>query len=75
MFEFGVVTQFDKSSAYKPIRRVGFFSFDGDKTDGEELLTGVGVQRANLRIEVQRDDFDVAPIKTGSFTYMYPFSV
>ena len=74
VFEFSVVTQFDTGSACKPIGRIGFFSFDGDKTDGEELLIGVGVQRANLRFEVQRYDFDVAPINTVSFTYMYPFS-
>ena len=74
VFEFSVVTQFDTGSAYKPIGRIGFFSFDGDKTDGEDLLIGVGVQRENLRFEIQRYDFDVAPINTVSFTYMYPFS-
>ena len=74
VFEFSVVTQFDTGSAYKPIGRIGFFSFDGDKTEGEDLLIGVGVQRANLRFEIQRYDFDVAPINTVSFTYMYPFS-
>jgi len=74
VFEFSVVTQFDTGSAYKPIGRIGFFSFDGNKTDGEDLLIGVGVQRENLRFEIQRYDFDVAPINTVSFTYMYPFS-
>lgn len=74
VFDFSVVTQFDTGSAYKPIGRIGFFSFDGDKTDGEDLLIGVGVQRENLRFEIQRYDFDVAPINTVSFTYMYPFS-
>ena len=74
VFEFSVVNQFDTGSAYKPIGRSGFFSFDGDKTDGEDLLIGVGVQRENLRFEIQRYDFDVAPINTVSFTYMYPFS-
>ena len=74
VFEFSVVTQFDTGSAYKPIGRIGFFSFDGDKTDGEDLLIGVGVQRENLRFEIQRYDFDVAPFNTVSFTYMYPFS-
>ena len=74
VFEFSVVTQFDTGPAYKPIGRIGFFSFDGDKTDGDELLIGVGDQRANLRFEVQRYDFDIAPINTVSFTYMYPFS-
>ena len=74
VFEFSVVTQFDTGSAYKPIGRIGFFSFDGDKTDGEDLLIGVGVQRENLRFEIQRYDFDVAPINTVSFTYMYLFS-
>ena len=74
VFEFSVVTQFDTGSAYKPIGRIGFFSFDGDKTDGEDLLIGVGVQRENQRFEIKRYDFDVAPINTLSFTYMYPFS-
>ena len=74
VFEFSVVTQLDTGSAYKPIGRIGFFSFDGDKTDGEDLLIGVGVQRENLRFEIQLYDFDVAPINTLSFTYMYPFS-
>ena len=74
VFDFSVVTQFDTGSAYKPIGRIGFFSFDGDKTDGEDLLIGVGVQRENLRFEIQRYDFDVAPFNTVSFTYMYPFS-
>ena len=74
VFEFSVVNQFDTGSAYKPIGRIGFFSFDGNKTDGEDLLIGVGVQRENLRFEIQRYDFDVAPINTVSFTYMYPFS-
>ena len=74
VFEFSVVTQFDTGSAYKPIGRIGFFSFDGDKTDGEDLLIGVGVQRENLRFEIQRYDFDVAPFNTVSFTYMYLFS-
>ena len=74
VFEFSVVNQFDTGSAYKPIGRIVFFSFDGDKTDGEDLLIGVGVQRENLRFEIQRYDFDVAPFNTVSFTYMYPFS-
>ena len=68
VFEFSVVTQFDTASAYKPIGRIGLFSFDGDKTDGEDLLIGVGVQRENLRVESQRYDFDVASINNASFT-------
>ena len=42
--------------------------------DGEDLLIGVGFLRENLHFEIQRYDFDVAPINTVSFTYMYPFS-
>ena len=74
VFEFNMVTQFDTGPTYKPIGRIGFFSLDGDQTYGESLLIGVGVQRENLRFEIQRCDFDVAPINTVSFTYMYPFS-
>ena len=38
VFESSVVTQFDTGSSFKPIGRLGFFSFDGDKNSGEELL-------------------------------------
>ena len=73
-FEFSVVMQFDTGSAYKPIGLIGLFSFDGYKTDGEDLMIGFGVQRKNRRFEIHRYYFDVASINTVSFTYMYPFS-
>ncbi len=74
VFEFSVVTQFDTGSSFKPIGRLGFFSFDGDKNSGEDLLIGVGLQRENIRFEIQRYDFEVAPINTVSFSYLIPFS-
>ena len=74
VFEFSVVTQFDTGSSFKPIGRLGFFSFDGEKNSDEDLLIGLGLQRENIRFEIQRYDFDVAPINTVSFTYMVPFS-
>ena len=74
VFEFRVVTQFDVGSAYKPIGWIGFFSFDGEKTGGEDLLIGFGAKREDLRFEIHRYDFDVAPINTVSFAYERPFS-
>jgi len=72
--EFSVVTKFDTGSSFKPIGRLGFFSFDGDKNSGEDLLIGVGLQRENIRFEIQRYDFEVAPINTVSSSYLIPFS-
>ena len=37
VFESSVVTQFDTDLSFKPIGRLGFFSFDGDKNGGEDL--------------------------------------
>ena len=72
--EFSVVTQFNTGSSFKPIGRLGFFSFDGDKNSGVGLLNGVGPQRENIRFEIQRYDFEVAPINTVSSSYLIPFS-
>ena len=74
VFEFSVVTQFDTGSSFKPIGRLGFFSFDGDKNSGEDLLIGVGLQRENMRLEIQRYDFEVAPINTLLLSHLIPFS-
>jgi hypothetical protein len=74
VLEFSVVTQFDTGSSFKPIGQLGFFSFDGDKNSGEDLLIGVGLQRENILFEIQRYDFEVAPINTVSFSYLIPFS-
>ena len=74
VFEFSVVTQFEVGTSFTPIGRIGFFSFDGDKNNADDLLIGLGVQRDNIRFEVQRYDFDVAPINTVTFSYLIPFS-
>ena len=50
--EFSVVNQFDTGWHINSTDRL--LLLDGDKTDGEDLLIGVGVQRENLRFEIQR---------------------
>ena len=48
VLESCVVTQFGKGLSFKPIGRLGFFSFDGDKKSGEDLLIGLGPQRESI---------------------------
>ena len=74
VFEFSVVPQFDTFSTYKPVDRIGFFYLDGDKTDGEALLIGDGVQRENLRFKIQQHEFNIASINTVSFAYKRLFN-
>jgi len=38
------------------------------------LLIGIGLKRENIRFEIQRYDFEVAPISAVTYAYHIPFS-
>lgn len=73
VYEFSFVNVFDIGRDYKPLGRVGMFSYDGDFSNQDELLFGLGVMRGPFRLEWNYHDFDPEAVNSVVASYLFSF--